>query len=543
MKNSLFKRVLTIAVTAVMALGSIAVGADEAPANTATITIADSSVEDKSIAGNEYTAFQVMQATANDAGSGKVVYTYEVTDAFKGFFGAGKAYQLNADGEIVANGTVIPGDGEWINDATTDAAALASALEKYALENKIAGTVIAAGATSEALPIGFYVVSETKSEAANAVASKPILVNLTENKSITVKDDKIPLEKVIVEDSAEKKTNSVNVGDTVSYKVTTRVPNYSHIENLDADKLEFILSDTMDDSLDYQKDLKVTIDGTEIKTFKSKEETDHGFVVALTAEQVYANQGKDVVLTYSAVLNEKAKVDSTEGNVNDIELKYTNNPNEEDSYGTLNDEVKTFTFGFDIRKVDKNDIYEDLAGAEFEILDADGSKIAIVTYDDKGKPVVVSKDEAVSVTTDEDGRVSVSGLEGSKDGTTYQIHETKAPEGYSLIGNDITVTIKAETNGVDSHGNDVLTGKATFEVGNSTGYEDNGDDKDRENQATELKTDGNGSIDIVVLVKDTKGISLPETGSRSALFCMIGGALIILIGALYYEFAVRRKKA
>ncbi len=542
MKKNFLKKILTLTVTAAMALGSISVFAAEAP-TTATIKIADSSVADKSIDGNEYTAFQVMQATAHDNGAGGFVYTYEVTDAFKDFFGEGKDYQLNDDGEIVAGDAVVPGDGEWTNDASTDAAALASALEKYALENDIAGTVIAAGATSGALPIGYYVISETKSEAANAVASKPILVDLIENKTITVKDDQIPLEKVIVEDGTEKKTNSVNVGDDVSYKVTTRVPNYSHIENLDADKLEFILTDEMDESLDYNKDLTVTIGGTEITSFKSKTETDHGFVVELTAQQVYDNQGKEVVLTYSAKLNEKALVNSTDGNVNHIELKYTNNPNEEDSYGTLEDEVKTFTFGFDIRKVDKNDIYEDLAGAQFVILDEDGEQIAIVTYDDEGKPVVVASDAAATVTTDEDGRVSVAGLEGSKEGTTYTIRETVAPEGYSLFGGDITVTIKAETNGVDSKGQDILTGKATYEIGGSTGYKDEGEDDDREEQVTEITTDGNGSIDVVVLVKDTKGISLPETGSRSALFCMIGGIAIVLFGLLYYEFAVRRKKA
>ncbi len=569
MKRSLVKKVLTLAVTACMALTSVAAFADDAtPAATPVtkkMTIKDSSVTDKSIDGNEYTAYQVMTATAHDNGNGGKVYTYEVTNDFKAFFENGAyGYTLNADNEILVETldkdgnkikTTVEGDGEWTNTNSTAAAALAAALEKYA--NGKTGTVIKAGEFAE-LPIGFYVVSETKSEQANAVASKPILVNLTEDKDITVKDDSIPLEKVIVEDSKEKKTNSVSIGDKIDYKVTSKVPTYTHVQNLDESKLTYELTDKFSEGITYNKDVKVEIGGTDVTKDVKIDNTADGFKISLTPKQIDDNGGKDVVLTYSGTLNDKAKVNSTEGNPNDITLKYTNNPNETDSFDTKTDEIKTYTFGFDIRKVDKNDIYEDLAGAEFEIKDSEGNPIAVIEYDEEGKPVVKSG----KATTDKNGRITVSGVEGSVEGTSYTIEETKAPEGYSLLGNGITVTIKAEAekddqgNVVnDSKGNPVLTGKATFEVtgGTATAYEkeegkseDNRDDKVREgdkDSPTSVETDGNGSIDVVALIKDTKGISLPETGSRSALFCMIGGAFIVLLGALYYEFAVRRKKA
>ncbi len=544
MKRNLVKKVLTLAVTACMALTSVAAFADDATpaaaAATKKMTIVDSSVKDKSIEGNEYTAYQVMTATAHDNGNGGTVYTYEVVDAFKAFFENGaNGYTLNTDNEIFdSEGNKVSGDEEWTNNSGTDAAALAAALEKYA--NGKTGTVIKAGDYAE-LPLGFYVVSETKSEQANAVASKPILVNLTEDKDITVKDDSIPLEKVIVEDSKEKKTNSVSIGEKIDYKATSKVPTYTHVENLDESKLTYELTDTFSEGITYNKDIKVEIGGTDVTAKVTIENTANGFKISLSPAQIVEFGGKNVVLTYSGTLNDKAKVNSAEGNPNKIELKYTNNPNKEESFDTKKAETKTFTFGFDLHKVDKNDIYKDLAGAEFEIQDAAGKTLAKVEFDEEGKPVVKEKQDDFKVTTGKDGRVSVTGLEGSKEGTIYKIVETKAPAEYSLLGEGIIVKIVAKT-GEDGE----LNGKAEFQVeggGGTKAYKDKDGEKDREEQASKVESDGNGSIDVVVLVSDIKGISLPETGSRSALFCMIGGAFIVLLGALYYEFAVRRKKA
>lgn len=42
---------------------------------------------------------------------------------------------------------------------------------------------------------------------------------------------------------------------------------------------------------------------------------------------------------------------------------YAIHPNKTDSKGTLEDEVKTYTYGFNIHKVDKNDDTKDMAGA------------------------------------------------------------------------------------------------------------------------------------------------------------------------------------
>lgn len=557
MKRNLVKKVLTLAVTACMALTSVAAFAEEtAPA--ATVENADLAInvksENGSLENNVYTAYEVMKATKHAAGGDKVVYTYKPTDDFADFFKAdsGYGYTLNDDGEIVKGGTTFTGDNEWDNVNGTEAAKLASALEKYVADKKITGTNIAANGSINT-EIGYYLVSETDHQVKNTIASKPVLVDLTTDKTITVKDDKVNLEKVIVENNIEKKTNSVNIGDVINYKATTNIPSYKAENGLDQSKLRFTLTDTFSAGITYNKDVTVKIgdkgEEAEVDLEDSVANNDTGFVIALTSKQILQYQGQSVVLEYSGTLNENAVVNSTQGNPNDIKLEYSDNPNEDNGYGTLEDKTITYTFGFELRKVDANNITEDLAGAGFDIKDGE-TTIASITYDNEGKPVV-TKGENVGVIVEVDHEkndlIKVKGVEANTE-KTYTIHETKAPEGYSLIGSDITVTIKAETDGKDAKGQDKLTGKATYTVagGNSPAVYQ-GDDKDKAKEAvkaTELAVDeATGHFDIKVLVKDFKGISLPETGSRSALFCMIGGTFIVLLGALYYEFAVRRKKA
>ncbi len=457
--------------------------------------------------GAVYTAYKVMNATAvGEDNDRNTVYTYTVCEGFENFFKDGAyGYTLNSDNEILKDGVVIATDG-FENTNSTDAAALAAALEKYAIAKGIKGTDIPeSGLDTEK---GYYVVAETATEGA-VVASKPMLVNLTKDVEVTTKKSDIDLEKKIVEGDKKLDANTANIGDDVQYEVTSSIPTYE--ANVDKEKLSYVLTDTFT-NLIYNKDavIKVGDDVLAKDTDYTITEEDGKFVLSLKPETILAHQGDDVVLTYSAKLNENAVVDDTNGNPNHIKLEYTNNPNKEDSKGTLEDEVKTFTFGLKIHKVDKNDDTKDMAGAAFEVKDSDGNKIGTFEYGENGE---ITNPTGLVIT--KDGNIAT--IKGLKDGE-YTITETKAPAGYSVLGEPVIVKIldQGKENGGEANGK----GKLTIVSGQGTA------EADVENH--------DGVIDLTVKIENSKGISLPETGAKTAMYCLYGGALLIVLGGLYF---------
>ena len=104
----------------------------------------------------------------------------------------------------------------------------------------------------------------------------------------------------------------------------------------------------------------------------------------------------DIVVTYSAVLNDKAVI-STDANLNDTQLTFG------DSGETEWDQTKTYAFRFDIIKTDGDNKL--LEGAEFELYDAEtaGNKLPLVEVEE-GKYRVATGEEqkADIVVTSED---------------------------------------------------------------------------------------------------------------------------------------------
>ena len=518
---------LTMAVS-VFAADNDASG-ESAATTKATLTINEST----NSPGATYVAYKVMSATS----LGNNLYAYTVEEGFKNFFTTSDKFALDGNNQIVKKGTTNLVATDLSSTNNTEVASLARELEMWAIANKsnnISEISVPAGNQGTELPIGYYVVRE-KATAADkgAVATLPVLVNLTGNKTITPKDNKTTLEKKIIEGGAKLDANSANIGDDINYEVTTSIPTYE--ANVDQSKLQFKLTDTFSAGLTYNHDLVIKagdqtlVAGTDYKMTTDEEGK---FVAELTAETILKCQGCSLTLNYSAKLNEKAVV-GTAGNPNHIKLEYTNNPNQEDHTGTLEDEVKTFTYGFKIHKVDKNNETQDMSGAKFGIYKANDNgeidetqQLGTFTY---------GKDGAI---TDKTGDIVIEGtdtqnyaaIKGLKEGS-YYIKELVAPNGYSILANPVKVTITDEKTAEGD-----LSGVGLLEITDGTS-----------NDIAEIekgKSDGGNSIDLVVKIKNIKGISLPETGSKTAMYCLYGGALLIALGALYFgiEKLVANKK-
>ncbi len=476
--------------------------------------------------GSTYKAYKVMDAKVSYSSKDKAdaVYTYTVTNDFNGFFNNNPdGYSLNSDNEILKNGKVIGTDGRWKNTNATEAAALASALEDYAVKHSITGINLPA----TGIGIGYYVVAETETTESGVVASKPMLVDLRDNTQVTQKDSKVKLDKKIIENGDEVKENTANIGDTIKYKVNTAIPSYE--ANVDRDKLSYVLTDKFT-NLEYGKNAKVTIvngseDGTSDVTLVAGtdyiiKETGSSFEISLNTDTILKYQGKEVKLEYSAVLTKDAQVGTA--NPNDIKLVYSNNPNKTDSKGTLEDKVKTYTYGFNIQKVDKNNENKDMAGASFEVKDSEGKTIGSFTYGADG--TIESTNGGVVIT--KDGNIAT--LKGLKEGE-YTITETQAPQGYSILAEPVKVRITDERN-ADGE----LTGKGILEITKGENV----------SEIVEITNGPDNTITMSVKIKNSKGISLPETGSRTAMYCLIAGVMMIILGGAYvgYDRIYRRRR-
>ncbi len=504
--------------------------------------------------GNTFTVYKVMAAEeAGKAEDGETtLYKYTLNPAFEGFFKEGAyGYVLTGNNEIQKADKNVESDSRWLNDNATEAAALAAALENYAVANNVAAAGTLTDTSAKPFAIGYYVVAETESaeEAGKTgpkeVASKPILVNLVEKDAeITAKNDTVTLEKNIVaengEDITPTKKNDVNIGDTIGYKIETKLPTYeANIGDKygDDNSLKFVLTDTFSEGLTYQDDL--SIDGFTKDKDYTVSYAKGVLTITFENDTIVANQGKAVVATYSAVLNENAKV-LEEGNPNDIKLEYTNNTNEKDGVKYLEDETITYTYGFGIHKVDGTDgsdlenamftVSKNPAGADKDSDDAikfvkDGNTYTVATEEQIKDSAVVKVTEIVSVKGE---APVVKGL----DAGDYYLKETKAPDSYTKLTQPVKVTI-TEVKGSD----DKPTGEATLAIGEGQGAQVE-DKEGNKTGSAELK---GTTIELNVRVENTKGITLPETGRNTALFCMIAGAAVVALGLAYLAKSARRK--
>ena len=147
----------------------------------------------------------------------------------------------------------------------------------------------------------------------------------------TVKSD-VPSgdKKVYIDGSTTGDANNASIGSHVSYEITSKVPNH-----VGYNYYYFIMNDTLSKGLTFDgvKSLAVKVGGVTLV-----KDTDYYVYVSdndkgeTTFRLAFANimdyaVGADIVVTYSATVNDQALVGTT-GNPNTWNLQYSNNPNE-----------------------------------------------------------------------------------------------------------------------------------------------------------------------------------------------------------------------
>lgn len=478
------------------------------------------------LADASFKAYKVLEATklTGKDSDGNSLYSYSVTPEWNEFFKDGANGYIFEGGEIKTADTkqAITGDTRSTNTNSTAAHKLAVTMEIYAAKKNLAGEEIKNKPDVKELEHGYYLIVETstgENEYTGAdglkhkrVASKPMLLSLTDKDnttiSVTPKDSDTKLKKT----TNGKANDSAMIGEDVPFKIETSFPVYSFEANkrLDLQSIKFELSDVFSAGLDFKKDSVTLKVGGQSKTLSdyatvSYDSNARTATITFKTDKIVESQGLPVELNYVATLNENA-VRNNIGNDNTVTLTFNNNPNEKNSYKTLTDKTKTYTYDVIIHKYDvKDDPSKVKADDHSKETKLEGTEFGI--YTDAGCNHPVNKNgKALKIIIGSDNCFKIQGIKAG----TYYLKETKTKAGYGEISGPIEFTIVEGTDGA---------AKLTLGTTLSGLAIEHGDDFV---PAKPYK--------LQFKVPNTKGIRVPETGATTKKLLMTVGAAAIILG-------------
>lgn len=509
--TTIFKKTAALFALVAVVLAGVVVAAPAYAVGTGKLTVTSS---DAGFNGAKVDAWQMFTATKNGS-----TYTFEVVDSWKGFFtNTAEGYpSITDDKDFNANASdYVRNLGKADSDKVTKFAKKAA---KWAKDNSIPttkqATATASGsnytATFSGLDFGYYLVKPYASgeKDGSTRGTDAMLISVVdENATITLKNTYPTVDKKV----ENSKGNGAQVGDKVTFTLTSKVPDTSEF-----DHYTFKLLDTMSQGLTFNRDAEITIGGTKLTAGTdytvTLPSTDNNNTVTFDLSTYIkpesgtsaAKAGDTITVTYSATLNEKAETSTTgNGNTNSAKVQYTNGPNTTDFGESTPSETHTYTFGFDLKKVDGDN--QALAGAKFSLYKKGSTEaIQFVTAADGAYRVATNADAGEKVTeveTPENGIIKFTGLDDGE----YTLKETQAPTDYNKAADtEVKITAKYETDGT----------LGTWTVTNK----------------------GN---DGFVTIVNRKGTLLPSTGGMGTIVFTVAGAAVVIAGVAW---TIARRRA
>ena len=366
---------------------------------------------------NIYSLYRMLDLQSFDT-TGTGTYSYTISAGWEDFFGVGgdgAAYVTIDDGYVTWKTGL---SDSFAPEFAKKALAYAKAEGLAALENSgnapATGSVLVDGISwptykFENLELGYYLVDSTMGALCGLTTTNP-------HASINAKNGEPTLKK-------EGSTATADIGQVIDYKITVTVA---------AGAQGFILHDDMSAGLTLDpSSIAVSYDGNPVDSINYTVKTS-GFSDTCDFEVEFTpafcdtlSAGKDLVVSYSATLNENAVI-AGEGNSNTATLEFG-----EDHFTTPS-KVTTYTYAFDLVKTDAQNSL--LPGAKFEMyLTQTGGDAVQLFYDSVGKYYrpFVTGDVGSPVTEFEvtDGMIRFQGF----DPGDYYFEETEAPAGYNKL--------------------------------------------------------------------------------------------------------------
>lgn len=425
------------------------------------------------------------------------------------------------------------------------------------LAGKFLTTATATSSTGTiTVPAGYYLLKDVTDVTTPPDALSLNILEVVKDVTVNPKADHPTVDKKIGTDiTSGVAANTATIGDKVPFVIASKVPKMQGYT-----KYFFVLNDSMTAGLTYNRDLAIKIGTTTLASTAydvTYDDTANTMKIVIKNFIQYKSQADaDIVVTYSATLNEKADL-TQDGNKNTVKLTYSNNPNVDykgdnepdstDPVGETPEHVTvTYSTKLQLTKVNGADPNEKLEGVEFQITgtsiktavseghyfkqdtagtyyqlkdgtftdtapapETESKYVSDLKYAEVTDSTEQTKMQKVTArgTTGADGVITFEGLgEG-----TYFITELKTLGGYNLLTAPITVKIDA-TLGTKS-----CTWTATMNGAPAT-FEENM---------------------VKLTVENNKGSVLPITGGiGTTIFYVIGGLLVC--GAVV--MAITKKK-
>ena len=486
------KKFLALAVAMLMVLAmSTAVFATPAP-TTGTITVTNATI------GKTYTIYKVFDATY--AGE-NVTYTYTATGANGPFYAA-----LTAAGSpFTLTATSTPNVYTVTSTASAEAIAAWLTTNKALLEQVEQVVAASSTVTFDDLDFGYYYIDTNNGAAVTIDSAIPDAEVIDKNQ---VPHWPGPDQgKLVWNGTTWVDSNNLNIGDTVSYKITFEATNY----NGETKVTQYTIHDTMAAGLANPRNFVVTVtdeNGPHTITPYVEGTNPYGYTLTMnpadghtfdinipwvdaSGNSIYGANA-EIVVTYDATLDTDALVDAANKNTASVTF---------DGGSVPDDDTDTYTFDFDVHK--QNSDGAALQGVTFELwLDAAGTnKVQFELVNGVYRVCTLSGCTAThttTLTTDASGNIAVDGLAAG----TYYLHEVSTLPGYNLLTADIPVVI-------DANGTVTITGS--------------------------LGSIANGVITVV----NNSGSELPSTGGiGTTIFYVVGGLMM----AAAVVLLVTRKK-
>ena len=591
------KKILALVIAALLALSMVAALAGTNTAHTITVTTNGDGT-------HTYGAYQIFVGNLDATGKklSDVAWGSAVTDGVK----TALATAINANTTL---STLFAGvnlsDAQAVADKLGTVTNEADAAKAFAdaVNTALGSAAATASGTTNSSKIatinvtgdGYYFIKDT-AEVADTDTTTRFMLQVVGNIAVTAKDTVLtPDKEIVAEDDTAvtpTKDNDASIGDVITYNVTIPVPDTTQYKN------HFVLemNDTLEGGLTYFGNLAITINGTALPTdnYEATVKTgDADFTTPTTAAAavttaggqtikvlfknfkayVEANNliGKDIVISYQAVLNDDATY-GVNSNDNTVYFNYSNNPNhnydgdgvpEDDEVvgKTPNSKTKTFVTTLELFKEDGT-TKQALAGAEFLLTGTSwnnvlvtGEKFEAATYTaaegetvqngtyyklldgsyttqaktdltaaqyedgDKtyvkvtfAKVVKQAKNVNLTLITGEDGYIKVEGIEQGN----YTLKETKAPTGYNLDDTEYKLVI--DWNNPDADGAaQALKDAGGFSKGAET------------HEKFSMDTDG---AKFKITLDNFSGSTLPSTGGMGTTILYIGGSILVLAAVI-----------